>query len=54
MEASYHPARREPRVKTAGALRPLHGFEALMFGLLGLALLDAALVAWLFVRGLGG
>ncbi len=55
MDVRLHPAQRgRARAKPRRPIGGANGFELLMFALLGAAVLDAALVTWLFVRGVAG
>jgi len=55
MDVGLHPAQRgRARAKPRRPFALPSGFELLVFALLGAAVLDAALVTWLFVRGVAG
>jgi hypothetical protein len=55
MDVGLHPAqRRGARAKARRSVHLPSGFELLIFALMGAAVLDAALVTWLFVRGFAG
>jgi hypothetical protein len=54
MDVGLHPQRGRVRAKARHPFAMPSGFEVLMFALLGAAVLDAALVTWLFVRGVAG
>jgi hypothetical protein len=55
MDVGLHPAQRgRARAKARRSFGVPSGFELLMLALMGAAVLDAALVTWLFVRGVAG
>ena len=55
MDVRLHPAQRgRATAKPRRSFGIPSGFELLMFALMGAAVLDAALVTWLFVRGVAG
>jgi hypothetical protein len=55
MDVRLHPTQRgRARAKPRRSFGIPSGFELLMFALMGAAVLDAALVTWLFVRGVAG
>src|SRR5260370_14456541 len=55
MDVGLHSAQRgRARAKARRPFTLPSGFELLMFALLGAAVLDAALVTWLLVRGVAG
>lgn len=48
------PARRaSARVKSSGMYGRFNAIEMLLFGLIGVALIDCGIIAWLVVRGFG-
>jgi len=47
------PARRDARVKSTAMLGRFNGIEMLLFGLIGVALIDCGIIVWLVVRGFG-
>jgi hypothetical protein len=54
MDVGLHPQRGRARAKARRSFALPSGFELLVFALLSAAVLDAALVTWLFVRGVAG